>query len=64
VLLGILTYPIVMPVLVAGTKGTAALLSVPAEPAAALVWLKLLLAFDLLFFFLSSFAFGPLVSGD
>lgn len=64
VLLGILTYPIVMPVIVAGAKGTAALLASPAEPAAALVWLKLLTVFDMLFLLLSFWSFGPLVSGD
>lgn len=64
VLLGILIFPIVTPVIVAGAKGTAALLATPADPAAALVWLKLLAAFDLLFVTLSLWAFEPLVRGE
>ena len=62
VLLGILTYPLAMPVIVAGAKGTAALLASPAEPAAALLWLKLQGAFDVIFVVLSLWAFGPLVA--
>jgi heme exporter protein B len=64
VLLGILIFPIVTPVIVAGAKGTAALLAAPADPAAALVWLKLLAGFDLLFVTLSLWAFEPLVRGE
>jgi heme exporter protein CcmB len=64
VLLGILTYPIVMPVLVAGAKGTAALLATPAELEALAIWLKLLGAFDLLFVVVSMWSFGPLVAND
>jgi len=64
VLLGILTFPIVTPVIVAGTKGTAALMATPADPAAAMVWLKLVTTFDLVFVFVSFWAFGPLVSSD
>ena len=60
VLLGILLYPIVTPVIVAGAKGTSALMAGPEEAAAALVWLQLLLVFDLVFVILSLWAFGPL----
>jgi heme exporter protein B len=64
VLLGILLYPIVLPVIVAGAKGTAALMAGPAQIASALVWLKLLAAFDVVFLALSLWAFGPLTRGE
>ena len=64
VLLGLITYPLVIPVVVAGSKGTAALLASPPELAAALVWLKILLVFDLVFVTLSLWAFGPLTRGE
>lgn len=60
VLLPLLTYPIVIPVIVAGAKGTAALLAGPEQAEGALVWLKVLLAFDVTFVTLSLWAFGPL----
>ena len=60
VLLGILLYPIVTPVIVAGAKGTAALLAGPQEVQAVLVWLKLLAVFDVVFVTLSLWAYGPL----
>jgi heme exporter protein CcmB len=64
VLLGIFLFPVVTPVIVAGAKGTAALMAGPAEAASALVWLKLLFAFDLLFVTLSLWVFGPLTRGE
>jgi len=64
VLLGVLTFPIVLPVIIAGAKGTAALIGSPAELDTALTWLKLMLAFDAIFVVLSLWAFGPLVSNE
>jgi len=64
VLLSILLFPIVTPVIVAGAKGTAALMAGPAEAAGALVWLKLTAVFDLVFVVLSLWAFGPLTRGE
>lgn len=64
VLLGILLFPIVTPVLIAGAKGTAALLAAEPDPASALVWLKLLAVFDLVFVSLSLWAFEPLTRGE
>ena len=64
VLLGILTYPIATPVIVAATKGTAALLMVPAEPAAALLWIKLLAGFDVVFFVVGLLVFEGLVTTE
>lgn len=64
VLLSVLTFPIVLPVIIAGAKGTAALIVSPAELPAALLWIKLMLAFDAIFVVLSLWAFGPLVSSE
>jgi len=64
VLLGILTYPIVLPVIIAGAKGTAALVAGGGQLAAAPLWLKLVALFDLVFVTLSVFVFGPLVNTD
>jgi len=63
VLLPLLVYPIVVPVLIAGTRGTVALL-VGAEPAVASFWLKFLLVFDAVFVSLGVWVFEPLVAGD
>jgi heme exporter protein B len=63
VLLPLLVYPIVVPVLIAGTRGTVALL-VGAEPAVAAFWLKFLLVFDAVFVSLGVWVFEPLVAGD
>lgn len=64
VLLGIMLFPIVTPVIIAGAKGTAALLGGPDGAAGALVWLRLLGAFDLVFVTLSLWAFGPLTRSE
>jgi heme exporter protein B len=63
VLLPLLVYPIVVPVLIAGTRGTVALL-IGAEPAVASFWLKFLLVFDAVFVSLGVWVFEPLVAGD
>jgi heme exporter protein B len=63
VLLPLLVYPIVVPVLIAGTRGTSALL-IGAEPAVATFWLKFLLVFDAVFISLGVWVFEPLVAGD
>ena len=63
VLLPLLVYPIVVPVLIAGTRGTVALL-IGAEPVVATFWLKFLLVFDAVFVSLGVWVFEPLVAGD
>lgn len=63
VLLPLLVYPIVMPVLIAGTRGTTAILA-GAEPAAAVFWTKFLLVFDAVFVSLGVWVFEPLAAGD
>jgi heme exporter protein CcmB len=66
-LLPVLLFPIATPVIVAGAKGTAALLGDPSAVSgaqSALVWLQLLVAFDLVFVTLSMWAFGPLTRSE
>ena len=60
VLLGILLYPIVTPVIVAGAKGTSALMAGADQAASAMIWLQLLAVFDLVFVILSLWVVGPL----
>ena len=61
VLLPVLLYPITIPVMIAGVRGTAALAQpVPDQPMA-LFWLMLLAAFDAVFITLSLWTFEPLM---
>ncbi|MCK5801084.1 MAG: heme exporter protein CcmB [Deltaproteobacteria bacterium] len=64
VMLGILTYPIALPVIIAGAKGTAALTAAQPDIATALIWLKLVTGFDVVFVVLSLWVFGPLIRGE
>jgi heme exporter protein B len=64
VLLGILLFPVVTPLIVAGAKGTAALMAGPSEATASIVWIKFLFVFDVVFVTLSLWVFGPLTRGD
>jgi heme exporter protein B len=62
VLLPILLYPIIIPVIIAGVRGTAALLgAVPDEPTA-IMWIGILAAFDVVFVTLSLWTFEPLMT--
>jgi heme exporter protein CcmB len=62
VLLPILLYPITVPVMIAGVRGTAALLQeIPDEPIA-WMWIALLGAFDVVFVTLSLWTFEPLMT--
>ena len=62
VMLPILLYPITVPVIIARVRGTAALLSSPPDEALALVWISLLLAFDVVFITLALWTFEPLMT--
>jgi heme exporter protein CcmB len=62
VLLALLVYPIVVPVLIAGTRGTAGLLG-GAELSTVHFWLKFLVVFDAVFISLGVWVFEPLVVG-
>ncbi|MSP61876.1 MAG: hypothetical protein EXR72_16395 [Myxococcales bacterium] len=65
VLLGILVYPIIVPVLIAGARGTQALLLVEgADFDAVWLWAKILALFDVAFVILALWVFEPLVASD
>lgn len=62
VMLPILLYPITIPVIIGGVRGTSALLSSPADEATAVMWLAILLFFDVVFVTLSLWMFEPLMT--
>jgi heme exporter protein B len=62
VLLPVLLYPITIPVIIGGVRGTAALLSDPPDVAMAQFWIGLLLFFDVVFIVLSLWTFEPLMT--
>jgi heme exporter protein CcmB len=62
VLLPILLYPITIPVIIAGVRGTAALLASPPDEPAATMWIGILAAFDVVFMTLSLWTFEPLMT--
>jgi heme exporter protein B len=57
VMLPILLYPMTVPVIIAGVLGTSALLETPANPAMAIFWLWILVAYDAVFLTLSLWTF-------
>jgi heme exporter protein CcmB len=61
VLLPILLYPVTIPVMIAGVRGTAALLEATPDLAMARVWIMLLVSFDVVFLTLSLWTFEPLM---
>lgn len=61
VLLPVVLYPIVVPALLAGTKGTAAIFAAPPELPVAHFWIKFLVVFDALFLTVALWAFESLV---
>jgi ABC-type transport system involved in cytochrome c biogenesis permease component len=62
VLLPILLYPIIFPVIIAGVRGTAALLQPELETDVARFWLALLATFDVVFVTLALWTFEPLMT--
>lgn len=62
VLLPILLYPITVPVMIAGVRGTAALFQAAPEHEVAQFWLALLVFFDVVFLTLSLWTFEPLMT--
>src|SRR3954470_20726111 len=62
VLLPILLYPIVIPVIIAGVRGTAALLAAPPDEPMATLWIAMLAFFDIVFITLSLWTFEPLMT--
>jgi heme exporter protein B len=62
VLLPIVLYPIAVPVIIAGVRGTAALLEAEPDLAAARAWAAMLLAFDVVFVTLALWTFEAVMS--
>ena len=62
VLLPILLYPIIIPVIIAGVRGTAALLGATPDEPTAIMWIGILAAFDVVFVTLSLWTFEPLMT--
>jgi len=62
VMLPILLYPITIPVMIAGVRGTAALLQDPPDAATVTMWIAILAAFDVVFVTLSLWTFEPVMT--
>ena len=62
VLLPILLYPITVPVIIAGVRGTAALIQPTPDEPIAVMWISLLLSFDVVFVTLALWTFEPLMT--
>lgn len=62
VLLPVLLYPIVVPVIIAGTQGTAALLAPEPSLDVAQAWLAMLVFFDAVFVTLALWTFAPVMA--
>ena len=62
VMLPVLLYPITVPVIIAGVRGTAALLAPEAELPMARAWLSMLLFFDVVFITLALWTFEPVMT--
>ena len=62
VLLPVLLYPITIPVIIAGVRGTAALLQATPDEPMARFWVSLLVFFDVVFVTLALWTFEPLMT--
>jgi heme exporter protein B len=62
VLLPVMLYPMTVPVMIAGVRGTAALFQATPEPAVAQFWLGILGAFDVVFVVLALWTFEPVMT--
>ena len=62
IMLPILLYPITVPVIIAGVRGTAALLADTPDEPVALMWIALLASFDVVFVTLALWTFEPLMT--
>jgi heme exporter protein CcmB len=62
VLLPVLLYPITVPVIIAGVRGTAALFQVDADLPMARAWLSMLVFFDAVFVTLALWTFEPVMT--
>jgi heme exporter protein B len=64
VLLPVLLYPMVVPVLLAGVRGTAALLQPAPDRAVATMWLSILVSYDAVFMTLALWVFDAVTAED
>lgn len=62
VLLPVVLYPIAVPVVIAGVRGTAAVFAIEPDYAGAHTWLAMLILFDAVFLTLASWTFAPVMS--
>lgn len=62
VMLPILLYPITIPVMIGGVRGTAALLQSPADMPSVTMWIAILAAFDVVFVTVSLWTFEPVMT--
>ncbi len=62
VMLPVLLYPITVPVIIAGVRGTAALLQPEADQPMARAWLAMLIFFDVVFVTLALWTFEPVMT--
>jgi heme exporter protein CcmB len=62
VMLPILLYPMTVPVMIAGVRGTSALLQSPADVASAVMWIGLLASLDVVFLTIALWTFEPLMT--
>jgi heme exporter protein CcmB len=62
VMLPILLYPITVPVIIAGVRGTSALITMPPDESMAMMWIALLACFDVVFVTLALWTFEPLMT--
>jgi ABC-type transport system involved in cytochrome c biogenesis permease component len=61
-MLPILLYPMTVPVMIAGVRGTSAVLQSPADTASAIMWIGLLTSFDVVFVTLALWTFEPVMT--
>jgi len=62
VMLPILLYPMTVPIMIAGVRGTSALLESPADLASAGMWIGLLASLDVVFLTIALWTFEPLMT--
>lgn len=62
VLLPILLYPVTVPVMIAGVRGTSALLQATPDEPMAMMWIALLACFDVVFVTLALWTFEPVMT--
>jgi heme exporter protein CcmB len=62
VMLPILLYPMTVPLMIAGVRGTVALTEAPADSASAIMWIGLLGCMDAVFLILALWTFEPLMT--